>query len=140
MFDQPVFHQTAIHKFAMRMAFALAAMIPALSLAGTPVNINQADASTIAKSLDGIGQSRAEAIVAWRDTHGAFKSADELAQVKGIGKATLERNRASILLADAAAATSPAASGTKTDAAPAKKARRSSKKAAAAPTATPAQE
>ena len=60
-----------------------------------------------------------------------FKSADDLTQVKGIGKATLERNRASILLADAgpaAAASTPAA---KADA-PVKKAKRASKKAAVA--------
>lgn len=118
-----------LHKLAARVAFALALAIPSLSFAGTPVNINQADAATIAKSLDGIGQSKADAIVAWRDANGPFKSADDLAQVKGIGKATLERNRASILLADAAPA--PTATAAKADA-PAKKTKRTSKKAAAA--------
>jgi len=118
-----------LHKLAARIAFALAMAIPALSFAGTPVNVNQADAATIAKSLDGIGQSKADAIVAWRDANGPFKSVDDLSQVKGIGKATLERNRASILLADAApAADAPPA---KADA-PAKKAKRTSKKATAA--------
>ena len=118
-----------LHKLAARIAFALAMAIPALSFAGTPVNVNQADAATIAKSLDGIGQSKADAIVAWRDANGPFKSVDDLSQVKGIGKATLERNRASILLADAAPAA--AAPPAKADA-PAKKARRTGKKAAAA--------
>jgi competence protein ComEA len=142
MFHQTVLDQTVFRKFAARMAFALAAIIPALSFAGTPVNINQADASTIAKSLDGIGQSKAEAIVAWRDAHGPFKSPDELTQVKGIGNATLERNRASILLADAAAAPAPApaSSATKTSATPAKKARRSSKKAAVTTATAPGQD
>jgi competence protein ComEA len=93
---------------------------------GRPVNINKADAATIAKSLDGIGQSKADAIVAYRDANGPFKSADDLTQVKGIGKATLERNRASILLADAAAAPIE-----KTDS-PAKKTKHASKKPAAA--------
>lgn len=73
------------------------------AFAATPVNINKADAATIAKSLDGVGQSKAEAIVAWREEHGPFKSADDLGQVKGIGPATLERNRSAILLDDAAA-------------------------------------
>ncbi|MBB6245944.1 helix-hairpin-helix domain-containing protein [Rhodanobacter sp. A1T4] len=118
------------HKLAARIALALALAVPALSFAASPVNINKADASTIAKSLDGIGQSKADAIVAWRDANGPFKSADDLAQVKGIGKATLERNRASILLADAAPGTAAAAVA-RTDA-PAKKVRRASKKAAAA--------
>jgi len=120
-----------LHRIAARIALALALAVPALSFAASPVNINKADATTIAKSLDGIGQSKADAIVAWRDANGPFKSADDLTQVKGIGKATLERNRASILLADAgpaAAASTPAA---KADA-PVKKAKRASKKAAVA--------
>jgi len=120
-----------LHRIAARIALALALAVPALSFAASPVNINKADATTIAKSLDGIGQSKADAIVAWRDANGPFKSADDLTQVKGIGKATLERNRASILLADAgpaAAASTPAA---KADA-PVKKAKRASKKAVVA--------
>ncbi|MFA6231339.1 MAG: helix-hairpin-helix domain-containing protein [Rhodanobacter sp.] len=84
------------------LAFAVGITLPGLLLAATPVNINQADAATIAKSLDGIGQSRADAIVAWRTAHGPFKKADDLHRVKGIGKATVERNRSAILLDDAA--------------------------------------
>jgi len=120
--------ETTMHKLLSRIALALAVALPAMSFAGTPVNINKADAATIAKSLDGIGQSKADAIVAWRDTNGPFKSADDLTQIKGIGKSTLERNRASILLADTAPATDAAA---KTDT-PAKKAKRSNKKPATA--------
>ena len=87
------------NKFAA-LAVALSLAAPGLLLAATPVNINQANAATIAKSLDGIGASKAEAIVAWRDAHGPFKKADDLKHVKGIGKATIERNRSAILLAD----------------------------------------
>lgn len=82
------------------LAVALMLAAPGLLLAATPVNINQANAATLAKSLDGIGASRAEAIVAWREAHGPFKKADDLKHVKGIGKATIERNRSAILLAD----------------------------------------
>lgn len=88
-----------LHRFVVIM-FACLLAAPALLLAATPVNINQADASSIAKSLDGIGASKAEAIVAWRDAHGPFKQIEDLGQVKGIGKATIERNRDAILLAD----------------------------------------
>jgi len=95
------------HKLAA-LAFALTLALPGLSFAATPVNVNKADAATIATSLDGIGESKAQAIVAWRDAHGPFKSADDLAQVKGIGPATLERNRAAILLTDTAADAPPA--------------------------------
>jgi competence protein ComEA len=118
--------ETPMQKFIARIALALAMALPVLAIAGRPVNINKADAATIAKSLDGIGQSKADAIVAYRDANGPFKSADDLTQVKGIGKATLERNRASILLADAAAAPIE-----KTDS-PAKKTKHASKKPAAA--------
>ena len=86
-------------KFAA-LAVALSLAAPGLLLAATPVNINQANAATIAKSLDGIGASKAEAIVAWRDAHGPFKKAEDLKHVKGIGKATIERNRSAILLTD----------------------------------------
>jgi competence protein ComEA len=84
-------------KFAA-LAFALTLALPALGLAATPVNVNKADAATLAKSLDGIGATKAQAIVAWRDAHGPFKSVDDLSQVKGFGPATLERNRTAILL------------------------------------------
>jgi len=91
------------------LAFALTLAAPGLLFAATPVNINQADAATIAKSLDGIGQSRAQAIVDWRTAHGPFKKADDLHHVKGIGKATIERNRDAILLdGDAATAVAKA--------------------------------
>lgn len=105
------------------LVFTLALAVPGLLLAATPVNINQADAATIAKSLDGIGQSRAQAIVDWRTAHGPFKKADDLRHVKGIGKATIERNRDAILL-DGDAATTVAKTG-----APAKAAHKSRKAA-----------
>ncbi|OOG50170.1 helix-hairpin-helix domain-containing protein [Rhodanobacter sp. C01] len=114
------------HKLAA-FALALTLALPGLSFAATPVNINKADATTIASSLDGIGQSKAQAIVAWRDAHGPFKSADDLAQVKGIGQATLERNRAAILLTDA---TTPATTAAAKADKPAKSRRRSKKAAA----------
>ena len=75
---------------------ALALALPAF--AATPVNINTADAATIASSLDGVGTAKAEAIVAWREAHGPFKGADALAQVKGMGPATIERSRSAIQL------------------------------------------
>ena len=87
-----MFHKLA----AITLALGLAA--PGLLFAATPVNINKADAKVIAKSLDGIGATRAEAIVAWREAHGPFKKADDLKHVKGIGKATIERNRSAIQL------------------------------------------
>ena len=57
------------------------------------VNLNTADAATLQRELTGIGEVKAQAIVAYRDEHGAFASVDELLEVKGIGEATLEKNR-----------------------------------------------
>ncbi len=62
------------------------------------VNINTADAQTLSRALKGVGPSRAEEIVRYRETYGPFKTLDELADVKGIGQSTLERNRALITL------------------------------------------
>ncbi|USD64471.1 ComEA family DNA-binding protein [Vibrio sp. SCSIO 43136] len=62
------------------------------------VNINTATAQELATLLKGIGQSKAEKIVEYRDANGKFKSADELAEVKGIGNATVEKNRERIKL------------------------------------------
>jgi competence protein ComEA len=62
------------------------------------VNINTADAPTLAASLKGVGQSRAVEIVRYREAYGPFSSADELAEVKGIGQSTLEQNRKVITL------------------------------------------
>lgn len=64
------------------------------------VNINTADAQTLARVLNGVGQSRAEAIVRYREEHGEFVDVYELANVKGIGERTVELNEAKIVLAD----------------------------------------
>ncbi|TFH73831.1 ComEA family DNA-binding protein [Gammaproteobacteria bacterium LSUCC0112] len=64
------------------------------------VNINSADAETLALALDGVGMSKARDIIAYREENGEFKTVDDLQKVRGIGKATLERNRSRILLDD----------------------------------------
>lgn len=75
--------------FLIGISFALLAT-PAL--AGTVVNINSADAVQIASALDGIGQKKAEKIIAWRSQYGAFHRLDELAKVPGIGDKLAQRN------------------------------------------------
>ncbi|MCH4899118.1 MULTISPECIES: ComEA family DNA-binding protein [Pseudomonas] len=57
------------------------------------VDLNNADAATLQKELAGVGEAKAKAIVAYRETNGPFASVDELLEVKGIGKAILDRNR-----------------------------------------------
>lgn len=67
-------------------------------LLAAQVNINTADAETLSSELTGIGQSKAEAIVAYRDQHGPYKSIEDLANVKGIGTATIDKNRSRLTL------------------------------------------
>ena len=69
------------------------------------VNINTADAAAIDQALINVGPSKAAAIVAYRKEHGAFRSADQLAEVKGIGLKTVEKNRERIVIGTVAAAT-----------------------------------
>ncbi len=64
------------------------------------VNINTADAKTLAKELVGIGPAKAEAIVKYRAEKGPFKSPEELRKVEGVGEATYEHNKASIKVKD----------------------------------------
>ena len=83
---------------AIPRSLTLGMLLAAASLFGSAaaadrININTADAATIDAALVNIGRSKAEAIVAYREEHGAFKSAEQLAQVKGIGLKTVEKNR-----------------------------------------------
>lgn len=65
------------------------------------VNINTADAATLAAELDGIGSVRARSIVEYRETHGPFARVDELMRVSGVGRRVLEMNRDRIRIEDA---------------------------------------
>lgn len=98
----------------------LALALPAMAFAS--VNINKASASEIAEGLSGIGQSKAQAIVAYRGEHGSFKSLEELTQVKGIGQATVDRNRDNIEFAGTAAPAKAAKAKAKSKAKHSKKA------------------
>ena len=63
------------------------------------VNINRASEGELV-SLNGIGSSKAQAIILYRDMFGAFKTVDELAKVKGIGAKTIEKNRRRLRVQD----------------------------------------
>ena len=78
-------------------AGVLALMISVPAFAGM-VDINKADAVTIAKELKGIGPAKAKAIVDYRTAHGAFKSVDELRNVHGIGEKLLAKIRSDVSL------------------------------------------
>lgn len=81
MENQPVATQVTDNK-AVETAFV-----------GEKLNINTASASEIQKALVGIGAKKAEAIVEYREQHGKFIAPEQLLEVKGIGKAILEKNK-----------------------------------------------
>jgi len=87
-----------MNHFKQIIAVIVLTFAVALSAFAGPVNVNSADAETLSAELKGVGITKAIAIVEYRKANGPFKSADELALVKGIGARTVELNRQNILL------------------------------------------
>ena len=54
-----------------------------------PISLNRATQAEL-ENLPGIGEQKAQAILAYRDAHGRFRTYEELLEVEGIGEATLE--------------------------------------------------
>lgn len=80
-------------KILRKILFTFLLCFAGLAAAADTVDINTADAATLIKILKGVGPDKAAAIIAYRKEHGLFKNADQLAQVKGIGKKLVEMNR-----------------------------------------------
>jgi competence protein ComEA len=74
-------------------ALVVSACLASAAAWAGPVDINTADAGTLARELNGIGPARAQAIVAYRNEHGPFKSVDDLALVKNIPQKVIDANR-----------------------------------------------
>jgi competence protein ComEA len=68
-------------------------------VAAEPLDINMATVDELDQVLIGVGKTKAEAIVQEREKNGKFKSVDDLTRVKGIGPATIEKNRDKITVA-----------------------------------------
>jgi len=81
------------------LILAVSVLFPVFAWAG-PVDINTADAMTLAEELNGVGLSKAEAIVAHRETHGPYSAPEDLLDVKGIGLQIFEVNRENILVSN----------------------------------------
>ena len=90
------FKTHSLGKFVTTLAAML--LLAPLTVQAEPVNINTADASTLAKSLNGVGPAKARAIVSYREKNGPFKTVDQLAMVEGISQKLIDRNRADIKL------------------------------------------
>jgi competence protein ComEA len=84
-------------------SIALSLLLATSAFAADKVNINTADAAALDAVLVNVGPAKAQAIVDYRKANGAFKSAEELAMVKGIGLKTVEKNRDRIVFGGATA-------------------------------------
>ncbi|MEE4297537.1 MAG: helix-hairpin-helix domain-containing protein [Wenzhouxiangella sp.] len=83
----------------MIAAVLIALALNGFALAEEPtIDINTATAEQLAEFLSGVGEAKAEAIIQYREEHGAFTHPDELVNVRGIGLATVDRNRDRIVV------------------------------------------
>ena len=78
---------------------AVCLLIPTLLFAET-VNINTADKEALMTLIKGVGEKRAEAIIAYREQNGSFKSVEELADVRGVGPSIVEKNMDNLSVTD----------------------------------------
>ena len=75
---------TMLHKSVLVLASLIAFPVFAA------VNINTATQSEL-EAVKGLGPAKAQAIIQHRETNGNFKSLDELDNVKGFGKASIDK-------------------------------------------------
>ena len=80
-----------LQSFLFIVLFSISSMLYAAQ-----VNINTADANTLSNELAGIGQTKAQAIIAYRELHGPYQRIEDLANVNGIGMNTVEKNKAKL--------------------------------------------
>ncbi len=86
-------------KYLIQLALGLVLTgVAVLTSWAGPVDLNSADAGTIARELNGIGAARAQAIVEYREEYGAFGVAEDLLNVTGIGPHILQVNKTNIVL------------------------------------------
>ena len=57
---------------------------------GDVININTANKEQLMK-ISGVGKTKAEAIISYREKNGDFKKKEDITKVRGIGKATFEK-------------------------------------------------
>lgn len=100
-------------KILRQFLFAVSLLFSAFAAAAGPVDINSADAASLAEAINGVGVVKAQAIIDYRNQNGPFASVDDLVKVRGIGPKTLEKNRAQLTIGapatQAAAPSQPAA-------------------------------
>jgi len=91
----------AIKKLGMA-GLVMGLLAVAMGAWAAPVNINTADARTLAQNIKGVGPKKAAAIVVYRRENGPFKTINDLARVKGIGEKLVAKNKTDLFISDAA--------------------------------------
>lgn len=96
--------ESVIYNMGMKLlqgcVLSMAMILSAWAVPEGKVDINQADAQELAQVLVGVGESRANAIVEYRQQHGEFEQLMDLLAVRGIGSKVLEDNAERIVLSD----------------------------------------
>ena len=83
-----------IKSFLYTTALVMSLTVGSISFAQSGrVDINTANATQMAETLVGIGPSKAESIVNYRQEFGPFEDVEELINVRGIGLRTVDQNR-----------------------------------------------
>ena len=96
-----------MRRFLRSLILSLA-LCPLAAMALEPVNINTADAAAL-QQINGIGPSKANAIIEYRKANGAFATVDDLVKVPGIGEKSLVQLKPQITVGTTAAAPASAA-------------------------------
>lgn len=90
-------HPAVRHLAVALIGLAVATAAPVSTAAPEPVDINSADAKTMAKGLKGVGMKLARRIVEFREMYGPFPSVEALAEVRGIGRKVLTKNESRLI-------------------------------------------
>ncbi len=80
-------------KLINSIVLTLLLALPIIGFSTEAININTADKETLMSVIKGVGEKKAEAIIAYRNENGNFKSVDELTNVKGIGQGTVDKHK-----------------------------------------------
>jgi competence protein ComEA len=75
----------------------LLALILLSALLFSAINVNKANSAQL-QTLNGIGPTKAQEIINYRKSHGAFKTVEELVNVKGIGAKTLIKMKVQVAI------------------------------------------
>lgn len=77
----------------LKSLVSLSLLFCSMVVMAEPLDINTATVEQLDQVMVGVGKSKAEAIVKERESNGMFKTVDDLGRVKGIGAATIQKNR-----------------------------------------------